>query len=52
MCESSSKVAASLVPHAPRGVDRIVPVGRTLDFALVWDGHDLIRELSRVVDCM
>ena len=45
------EIAASLVPHAPRGVDRIVPVGRTLDFALVWDGHDLIRELSRTISC-
>ena len=29
------------------GVDRIVPVGHTLDFDLVWDGCDLIRTLSR-----
>lgn len=45
------EVAESLVPRAPRGVDRIVPVGRTMDFALVWDGHDLIRELSRAIEC-
>lgn len=45
------EIAESLVPHAPRGVDRIVPVGRTMDFALVWDGHDLIRELSRTIGC-
>lgn len=32
---------------APRGADRIVPVGRTMDFGLVWDGCDLIRALSR-----
>ncbi|MDD3212750.1 MAG: acyl-CoA reductase [Eubacteriales bacterium] len=32
-----------------RGVDRVVPVGRTLDFALVWDGFDLIETLSRRV---
>ncbi len=32
---------------ASRGADRIVPVGRTMDFGLVWDGCDLIRALSR-----
>ncbi len=31
------------------GVDRIVPVGRTLDFALDWDGYDLISTFSRVI---
>ena len=33
----------------PAGVDRIVPMGRTMDFALVWDGIDLIRTMSRSV---
>lgn len=31
------------------GIDRIVPIGRTLDFSLIWDGYDLISMLSRVV---
>ncbi len=30
-----------------RGVDRVVPVGRTTDFSLTWDGFDLIHTLSR-----
>lgn len=34
----------------PLGIDRVVPVGRALDIGLIWDGHDLIRTLSRVVD--
>lgn len=33
----------------PTGIDRIVPIGRTLDFSLVWDGYDLITMLSRIV---
>ena len=33
----------------PAGVDRIVPIGRTMDFALVWDGGDLIRTMSRAI---
>lgn len=35
--------------NRPTGIDRIVPVGRTLDFSLVWDGYDLIGILSRTV---
>lgn len=31
------------------GADRIVPVGHTLDFSLVWDGNDMIRSMSRVI---
>lgn len=34
----------------PLGVDRIVPVGKTMDFSLIWDGNDLIRSMSRVID--
>ncbi|QWD48041.1 acyl-CoA reductase [Polynucleobacter paneuropaeus] len=29
------------------GIDRVVPIGKTTDFDLIWDGHDLIRALSR-----
>jgi hypothetical protein len=35
--------------NRPSGIDRIVPIGRTLDFSLVWDGYDLISTLSRNV---
>lgn len=31
----------------PVGVDRIVPMGKSMDFSLVWDGYDLIRQMSR-----
>ena len=33
----------------PQGIDRFVPLGKSMDFALVWDGYDLITTLSRVV---
>jgi hypothetical protein len=32
------------------GIDRIVPIGEAMNIGLVWDGHDLIRTLSRVCD--
>ena len=31
------------------GIDRIVPVGKTLDFDLVWDGYNLYERLSRSI---
>ena len=31
------------------GIDRIVPIGRTLEFSLDWDGYDLVRMLSRLI---
>jgi hypothetical protein len=34
----------------PQGVDRFVPMGKSLDFTLVWDGYDLITTLSRIVN--
>ena len=33
----------------PVGVDRIVPIGKSMDFTLIWDGYDLIRQMSRIV---
>jgi hypothetical protein len=32
------------------GIDRIVPLGMALDIGTVWDGIDLIRSLSRIID--
>lgn len=34
----------------PKGIDRIVPIGHALEFSLKWDGYDLVRSLSRVVN--
>jgi hypothetical protein len=31
------------------GIDRMVPLGRALEFATVWDGYDLLREFTRLV---
>ena len=38
-----------VVAHGVRGIDRIVSIGKAMDIGVVWDGHDLIRELSRIV---
>ena len=34
---------------AGRGIDRVVPVGKALDFSRVWDGYDLVSEFTRIV---
>ncbi|MCC2615114.1 hypothetical protein LJ739_02510 [Aestuariibacter halophilus] len=31
------------------GIDRIVPVGRALDFSPLWDGYDVLTQLSRQI---
>jgi hypothetical protein len=33
-----------------RGIDRIVPIGRSLDMGVIWDGYDIINHLSRNID--
>jgi len=32
------------------GIDRIVPIGQALDISFLWDGYDLNKMLTRVVD--
>lgn len=31
------------------GIDRIVSIGQAMSIGAIWDGHDLLRELSRVI---
>ncbi len=32
------------------GIDRIVPVGKALEMNIIWDGYDIIRTLSRIIE--
>ncbi len=38
-----------VLENSPKGIDRIVPIGETLNFNLHWDGYDLINSLSRTI---
>ena len=38
-----------LLTSGIRGVDRVVPVGKTMDFDLIWDGYNLYERLTRVI---
>lgn len=31
------------------GIDRIVPIGKSLEIDLIWDGYDIVKSLSREV---
>lgn len=32
-----------------KGIDRVVPMGKTMDFDLIWDGYNLYERLTRIV---
>ena len=39
----------SLIKSGVKGIDRIVPVGKTMDFDLIWDGYNLYHSLTRAI---
>ena len=38
-----------LVKSGIKGVDRVVPIGKTMDFDLLWDGYDLFERMTRLI---
>ena len=38
-----------LIELGVKGIDRIVPIGHTMDFDLIWDGYNLPALLSRTI---
>lgn len=38
-----------LICSGVKGIDRVVPVGKTMDFDLIWDGYELPALLTRTV---
>lgn len=32
-----------------KGIDRVVPLGKTMEFDLIWDGYHLYERLTRVI---
>lgn len=43
------EILQPLLESAPKGIDRVVPLGKTMDFDLLWDGYDLAERLSRTI---
>jgi len=38
--------------NLPEGIDRIVPIGKSLDFSNIWDGFDLFKSFSREIEIL
>ena len=47
---SKKELSDFIYLEIPNGIDRVTPIGRTMDFSLNWDGYDLISTLSREVE--
>lgn len=45
-----TEIASMVIENGLKGIDRIVPVGTALDIDILWDGFDLIRTLSRIIN--
>ena len=43
----NNELLKKLAKSGIKGIDRIVPVGKTMDFDMIWDGYDLSERLSR-----
>lgn len=46
----TKKIREWVISKGLRGVDRIVEFGETMRLAFMWDGFDLIREMSRYIE--
>ncbi len=44
-----SGIIQPLLDSSPKGIDRVVPIGKTMDFDLIWDGYNLAESLTRTV---
>lgn len=47
---SKEELTAFIYSLKGRGIDRIVPIGKALDFLEVWDGYNLLTYLTREID--
>ena len=45
----AAELARQVASAHLRGIDRIVPIGQAMNIGVVWDGFDLVRNLSRVI---
>ena len=44
-----SEMLLPLLQSGVKGIDRVVPVGKTMDFEFLWDGYNLYERLTRVI---
>lgn len=46
---TGQRIKDYIISQGLKGIDRVVPVGHSADFDLIWDGYDLIDYFTRVV---
>ena len=39
-----------IINNKLKGIERVVPVGQSLDISLMWDGYDIVNTLSRCIE--
>lgn len=44
------EMLTNLLQSGIHGVDRVVPIGKTMDFDLIWDGYNLYERLTRIIN--
>ena len=44
------EIRAVVIRNRLTGIDRIAPIGRAMDIGVIWDGYDLVRMLSRLIN--
>lgn len=49
---NKADIGRMIVKNNLTGIDRIVPVGHSLDIGVIWDGYDLIRQFTRIVHAL
>jgi len=48
---NSNEIKKIVYSYGTRGVDRIVPIGQTMELSFTWDGYDMIEAMSRKIYC-
>ena len=43
-------LAGLVIKNNLLGVDRIIPIGQAMDIGVIWDGYDIVKSLSRIID--
>ena len=45
----NSSAVLPLINSGVKGIDRVVPIGKTMDFDMIWDGYNLPALLTRTI---
>lgn len=46
----TQELSSAINDTQPIGIDRVVPIGKSLDFSHIWDGYDLLKSFTREIE--